>query len=129
MYAGQEPCTISAGGPEGNGGAARGNPYELYGAPEDVNKEPGWPEGLSKDMVFEVDVAGKKMILAKAGEPLLNAWIGVAWLCRLCAGPGMQCLPGSSSRRKGFVPSQATVRESDRKAGCIHSCVSYRSTI
>ena len=100
--------------------------YELYGAPEDVNKEPGWPEGLSKDMVFEVDVAGKKMILAKAGEPLLNALdrsgLVVPALCRSgeCSACRVRLLAG-----KVFVPSQATVRESDRKAGCIHSCVSY----
>ena len=100
--------------------------YELYGAPDDVNKEPGWPEGLSKDMVFEVEVAGKKMILAKAGEPLLNALdrsgLVVPALCRSgeCSACRVRLLAG-----KVFVPSQATVRESDRKTGCIHSCVSY----
>jgi glycine betaine catabolism B len=100
--------------------------YELYGAPDDVSKEPGWPEGLSKDVVFEVDVAGKKMILAKAGEPLLNALdrsgLVVPALCRSgeCSACRIRLLAG-----KVFVPSQATVRESDRKAGYIHSCVSY----
>jgi ferredoxin-NADP reductase len=100
--------------------------YELYGAPEDVSKEPGWPEGLSRDMIFEVDVAGKKMILAKAGEPLLNALersgFVVPSLCRSgeCSACRIRLLGG-----KVFVPSQATVRESDRKAGYIHSCVSY----
>jgi ferredoxin-NADP reductase len=100
--------------------------YELYGAPEDVSKEPGWPEGLSKDMVFEVDVAGKKIILAKAGEPLLNAFdrsgLMVPTLCRSgeCSACRVRLVAG-----KVFVPSQATVRESDRKTGCIHSCVSY----
>ncbi len=100
--------------------------YELYGAPEDVSKEPGWPEGLSKDVVFEVDVAGKKMILAKAGEPLLNALdrsgLVVPALCRSgeCSACRIRLLAG-----KVFVPSQANVRESDRKAGYIHSCVSY----
>jgi ferredoxin-NADP reductase len=100
--------------------------YELYGAPDDVSQEPGWPEGLSKDMVFEVDVAGKKMILAKAGEPLLNAFDRsgsvVPALCRSgeCSACRIRLLEG-----KVFVPSQAAVRESDRKAGYIHSCVSY----
>jgi ferredoxin-NADP reductase len=100
--------------------------YELYGAPDDVSKEPGWPEGLSEDMVFEVDVAGKKMILAKAGEPLLNAFdrsgLVVPALCRSgeCSACRIRLLAG-----KVFVPSQATVRESDRKAGYIHSCISY----
>jgi len=100
--------------------------YELYGAPEDVGKEPGWPGGLSKDVVFEVEVAGKKMILAKAGEPLLNALdrsgLVVPALCRSgeCSACRIRLLTG-----KVFVPSQATVRESDRKAGYIHCCVSY----
>lgn len=100
--------------------------YELYGAPDDVSKEPGWPEGLSRDMVFEVDVAGKKMILAKAGEPLLNALdrngLVVPALCRSgeCSACRIRLLAG-----RVFVPTQATVRESDQKAGYIHSCVSY----
>jgi len=100
--------------------------HELYGAPDDVSKEPGWPEGLSKDVVFEVDVAGKKMILAKAGEPLLNALdrsgLAVPALCRSgeCSACRIRLLGG-----KVFVPSQATVRESDRKAGYIHGCVTY----
>jgi ferredoxin-NADP reductase len=100
--------------------------YELYGAPEDVTKEPGWPEGLSKDMVFEVDVAEKKMILAKAGEPLLSAFersgLAVPALCRSgeCSACRVRLLAGNV-----FVPSQAAVRESDRQAGYIHSCVSY----
>jgi ferredoxin-NADP reductase len=100
--------------------------HELYGAPDDVSKEPGWPEGLSKDVVFEVDVAGKKMILAKAGEPLLNALdrsgLVVPGLCRSgeCSACRIRLLAG-----KVFVPSQAAVRESDRKLGYIHSCVSY----
>jgi len=100
--------------------------YELYGAPDDVSQEPGWPEGLSRDVVFEVDVAGKKLILAKAGEPLLNAFdrsgLVVPALCRSgeCSACRVRLLDG-----KVFVPSQATVRESDRQAGYIHSCVSY----
>jgi ferredoxin-NADP reductase len=99
---------------------------ELYGPPDDVSKDPGWPEGLSKDMVFEVEVAGKKMILAKAGEPLLNALersgLVVPTLCRSgeCSSCRIRLLEG-----KVFMPTQATLRESDRKGGYIHSCVSY----
>ena len=100
--------------------------YELYGPPDDVSKDPGWPEGLSGDMVFEVDVAGKKMILAKAGEPLLNALersgFVVPSLCRSgeCSSCRIRLLEG-----KVFMPTQATLRESNRKGGYIHSCVSY----
>jgi len=99
---------------------------ELYGPPEDVSKDPGWPVELSRDMVFEVEVAGKKMILAKAGEPLLNALersgLVVPALCRSgeCSSCRIRLLAG-----KVFMPSQAKVRESDRKDGYIHSCVSY----
>jgi ferredoxin-NADP reductase len=99
---------------------------ELYGAPDDVSKEPGWPEGLSEDMVFEVDVAGKKMILAKAGDPLLNALersgLVVPALCRSgeCSSCRIRLLAG-----KVFMPSQAALREADRKGGYIHGCVSY----
>ena len=99
---------------------------ELYGPPEDVSKDPGWPVELSRDMVFEVEVAGKKMILAKAGEPLLNALersgLVVPVLCRSgeCSCCRIRLLEG-----KVFMPSQAKVRESDRKDGYIHSCVSY----
>jgi ferredoxin len=77
-------------------------------------------------MVFEVEVAEKKMILAKAGEPLLNAFdrsgLVVPALCRSgeCSVCRVRLVAGEV-----FVPSQATVRESDRKAGYIHSCVSY----
>ncbi len=100
--------------------------HELCGPPDDVSREPGWPEGLSRDMVFEVDVAGKKMILAKAGEPLLNALdrngLVVPALCRSgeCSACRIRLLAG-----RVFVPTQATVRESDQKAGYIHGCVSY----
>jgi ferredoxin-NADP reductase len=100
--------------------------YELYGAPDDVSKEPGWPEGLSVDMVFEVEVDGKRLILARAGEPLLNALdrsgLVVPALCRSgeCSACRVRLLAG-----RVFVLSQATVRESDRRAGYIHSCVSY----
>ncbi len=83
---------------------------ELYGASDDVSKEPGWPEGLSKDMVFEVEVAGKKMILAKAGEPLLNALersgFVVPALCRSgeCSSCRIRLLAG-----KVFMPSQSQI--------------------
>jgi len=100
--------------------------YELYGPPDDVSKDPGWPEGLSRDMVFEVDVAGKKMILAKAGEPLLNALERSGFVVpALCRSGECSCCRIRLLAGKVFMPSQAKVRESDRKDGYIHSCVSY----
>ena len=38
---------------------------ELYGPPADVTREPGWPEGLSADAVFNVEVVGRKTIRQK----------------------------------------------------------------
>ena len=78
-------------------------------------------------MVFEVEVAGKKMILAKAGEPLLNALERSGFVVpAVCRFRGVQFLPNSPSwQGKVFVPRQAAVRESDQKAGYIHGCVSY----
>jgi ferredoxin-NADP reductase len=99
---------------------------ELYGPPEEVTKEPGWPEGLSKEAVFEVEVAGRKSISAKAGEPLLNALerngIVAPAMCRSgeCSACRVRLLSG-----KVFSPAQAAVRESDRQTGYIHACVSY----
>ncbi len=100
---------------------------ELYGAPDDVSKEPGWPEGLSKDMVFEVEVAGKKMILAKAGEPLLNALERSGFVVpALCRSGGVQFLPNSSPRRKGFYAEPGHIeRVGSQRRGYIHGCVSY----
>jgi len=100
--------------------------HELYGPPEEVTKEPGWPEGLSKEAVFEVEVAGRKIIPAKAGEPLLNALerngVVASSLCRSgeCSACRVRLLSG-----KVFSPAQAAVRESDRQMGYIHACVSY----
>ncbi len=110
---------------------------ELYGPPDDVTKEPGWPEGLSADTVFEVEVVnlpparggeerGGQTIRAPAGEPLMNTLerygIVVPAVCRsgACSACRIRLLSGQV-----FMPAETGLRESDREHGYIHACVSY----
>lgn len=99
---------------------------ELYGPPDDVTREPGWPQGLSAGTLFEVEVEGRGTIRAAAGEPLLNSLerygIVVPAVCR--AGACSACRTRLLSGRV-FQPASAAVRESDREHGYIHACVSY----
>lgn len=99
---------------------------ELYGPPDDVTKEPGWPEGLAADTLFEVEVVGRGTVRAMAGEPLLNTLerygFLVPALCRsgACSACRLRLLSG-----RVFSPAHATPREADRLYGYIHACVSY----
>ncbi len=99
---------------------------ELYGPPDDVTKEPGWPEGLSRDAMFDVEVVGHKVVSAPAGEPLMNTLerydIVVPAICRsgACSACRTKLLSG-----RVFQPAHTGLRESDREHGYIHACVSY----
>jgi Na+-transporting NADH:ubiquinone oxidoreductase subunit NqrF len=99
---------------------------ELYGPPDDVTKQPGWPEGLSADAIFEVEVTARARIRAPAGEPLLNTLerygIVVPAICRTgaCSACRIRLLSG-----RVFMPSHTGLRESDRGHGYIHACVAY----
>jgi ferredoxin-NADP reductase len=104
---------------------------ELYGPPDDVTREPGWPQDLSAGTLFEVTVEGPslergKTIQAPAGEPLLNSLerygIVVPAVCRAgeCSACRMRLLSG-----RVFQPAHTGLRESDREHGYIHACVSY----
>ena len=99
---------------------------ELYGPPADVTQEPGWPEGLSADTVFSVEVVGRETVRAPAGEPLLNTLerygIVVPAICRsgACSACRVKLLSG-----RVFQPAHTALRESDRELGYIHACVSY----
>ena len=99
---------------------------ELYGPPEDVTKEPGWPPGLDASTIFEVEVEGRGTIRAAAGEPLLNSLerygIVVPAVCR--AGECSACRTRLLSGRV-YQPAGTGLRESDRVHGYIHACVSY----
>jgi ferredoxin len=102
---------------------------ELYGPPDDVTQEPGWPEGLSADTMFSVEVEGRETIQAPAGEPLLNSLerygIVVPAVCRAgeCSACRTRLLSGQV-----FMPAHTGLRESDRQHGYIHACVAYPLT-
>jgi ferredoxin-NADP reductase len=102
---------------------------ELYGPPGDVTQEPGWPEGLPAETVFDVEVVGRETIRAPAGEPLMNTLerygIVVPAVCRAgeCSACRIHLLCG-----KVFMPAHTGLRESDRQHGYIHACVSYPLT-
>lgn len=99
---------------------------EFYGAPADVTKEPGWPKGLPAGTVFNVEVAGKRTVRAPAGEPLLNSLerygLLVPAVCRSgeCSACRLRLVSG-----RVYMPSDTGLRESDRRHGYIHACVSY----
>ena len=99
---------------------------ELYGPPEDITQEPGWPLDLDPGTLFEVEVEGRETIRAVAGEPLLNSLerygIVVPAVCR--AGECSACRTRLLSGRV-FQPASTGLRESDREHGYIHACVSY----
>jgi ferredoxin-NADP reductase len=99
---------------------------ELYGPPDDVTAEPGWPQDLPADTMFTVEVEGHEAIRAVAGEPLLNSLerygIVVPAVCR--AGECSTCRIRLLSGRV-FQPAHTGLRESDRQHGYIHACVSY----
>ena len=99
---------------------------ELYGPPDNVTQEPGWPKEIAADQIWRVEIAGLKHIQAPAGEPLMNSLerhgIVVPAVCRSgsCSACRVRLLSG-----RVFLPAGARLRESDRKNGYIHSCVAY----
>jgi ferredoxin-NADP reductase len=107
---------------------------ELYGPPDNVTQEPGWPEGLSAETVFNVQVERQgairtsrgSVLRAPAGEPLLNSLerygIVVPAVCR--AGECSTCRTRLLSGRV-FMPAHTGLRESDCQHGYIHACVAY----
>jgi ferredoxin-NADP reductase len=99
---------------------------ELYGPPDDVTQEPGWPAEITSEAIFTVEVEGGKTIRAPAGEPLMNSLerygISVLAECRVgaCSICRVRLLSGEV-----FMPPHTGLRESDRQFGYIHTCVSY----
>jgi ferredoxin-NADP reductase len=99
---------------------------ELYGPPDDVTQEPGWPQHLTADTIFAVEVEGRETIQAPAGEPLLNSLerygLVVPAVCRAgeCSACRVRLLTGQV-----YMPAHTGLRESDRQHGYIHTCVSY----
>ena len=99
---------------------------EVYGTPADIWTSPGWPPEVARDARFAVRVNAAKNLEARAGEPLLACLekngVVVPSLCRSgeCSMCRVKLLSG-----KVFQPPGTLLRKSDRKAGYIHSCVSY----
>lgn len=99
---------------------------ELYGPPEDITGEPGWPGGISAEDVFTVDIVGLKTIRAPANEPLMNTLerhgILLPAVCRVgeCSYCRVRLLAGDV-----YMPAYTGIREADKKIGYIHACVSY----
>jgi ferredoxin-NADP reductase len=99
---------------------------ELYGPPDKVTALPGWPAGLAASTTFKVEVEGKGALMAKAGEPLLNSLerAGIVSPCLCRSGECSLCRARVVSGQV-FMPPTTGIRESDRKNGYVHTCVSY----
>ncbi len=99
---------------------------EMYGSPRDVTRQPGWPSGVKAEAVFNVAVKGKKIIEARACEPLMisleRAGLAIPALCRSgeCSLCRTRLLTG-----KVYQPAGVKLRKSDRRFGYIHACMAY----
>ncbi len=98
---------------------------EVYGPPGHPAGQPGWPEEVSPDQVFQVKLNGKT-VPAKAGEPLMNSLersgIVLPALCR-----SGECSLCRTKLMKGrvFHPESVKIRKSDLKYNYIHPCVAF----
>ena len=99
---------------------------EMYGAPSDIWRYPGWPRQVGKDAVFSLKIKSGKELEARAGEPLLvsleKGAVAVPSLCR--SGECSMCRVKILSGRV-FQPAGVPVRKSDRQFGYVHACMSY----
>lgn len=99
---------------------------EVFGPPNDVTRQPGWPEGLRADAAFTVTLEGGRHVTVRAGEPLMNSLerqgIVIPALCR--SGECSLCRTRLVSGRV-YQPPGAKLRKSDRQFGYIHPCLAY----
>ncbi|MCP4130665.1 MAG: 2Fe-2S iron-sulfur cluster binding domain-containing protein [bacterium] len=99
---------------------------EMFGSPINIWEYPGWPQEVDKEKTFSVSVNNSTSFEAKASESLLSAMekngVIVPSLCR-----SGECSMCRVKLAKGtvFQPQGTPVRESDRRFGYIHTCVSY----
>jgi len=99
---------------------------EVFGPPQDVTTQPGWPGDLSRDATFSLKVIGGRTIAARAGEPMMisleKAGIPVPASCRSgeCSLCRTKLVAG-----KVFQPQGTKLRKSDRLFGYIHPCLAY----
>ncbi|MBN1614135.1 MAG: 2Fe-2S iron-sulfur cluster binding domain-containing protein [Deltaproteobacteria bacterium] len=99
---------------------------EVYGPPDDVTKDAGWPAQVGAARSFDVRIRGRRTIKAVASEPLLVAFerhgIAVPSSCRSgeCSLCRVKLLAG-----RVFQPQGVILRKSDARFGYIHSCMAY----
>lgn len=98
---------------------------EMFGTRRDVQNEPGWPENLTGDEVFNVKI-GERIIPAKSGESLLTALERSGVRMNVCCRSGecslcrVKLVDGKVFLAKGILQ-----RYADEKYGYIHSCKAY----
>lgn len=99
---------------------------EMYGQPQDITKQIGWPAEIPASREFELHVEGKGIFKAKAGESLLTslerAGIVLPSLCR--SGECSMCRARLISGNVYYAPG-ALIRKSDKIFGYIHTCAAY----
>jgi prolycopene isomerase len=99
---------------------------EVQTAPSEPWKLPGWPENLSAEEVFSIELTDGRHLPAKAGETILcsleKAGVTKNAVCR--SGECAACRSRLTSGRI-FRPGTALLRKSDMRYGYIHPCVSY----
>lgn len=98
---------------------------EMFGTRRDIQNEPGWPEKLTGDEVFNVKI-GERIIPAKSGESLLTALERSGVRMNVCCRSGecslcrVKLVDGKVFLSKGVLQ-----RYADEKYGYIHSCKAY----
>ncbi len=98
---------------------------EMFGTRRDIQNEPGWPENLTGDEVFNVKI-GERLISAKSGESLLTALERSGVRMNVCCRSGecslcrVKLVDGKVFLSKGVLQ-----RYADDKYGYIHSCKAY----
>lgn len=98
---------------------------EMFGTRRDIQNEPGWPENLTGDEVFNVKI-GEMIIPAKSGESLLTALERSGVRMNVCCRSGecslcrVKLVDGKVFLSKGVLQ-----RYADDKYGYIHSCKAY----
>ncbi len=98
---------------------------EVFGTRRDIWNEPGWPEGMTGEKLFQIKV-GDQTIEAKSGESVLTALERGGLRVNVCCRSGecslcrVQLVSG-----KVFTAQGALLRYADELFGYIHSCKAY----
>lgn len=98
---------------------------EVFGTRRDIWNEPGWPEGMTGEELFQIKV-GDQTIQAKSGESVLTALERGGLRVNVCCRSGecslcrVQLVSG-----KVFTAQGALLRYADELFGYIHSCKAY----